>query len=87
MDLAYPHHQGADGRSAEGTMKLIVFYIAFVIAGDFADYLLGLFVEYEWGSNVSLIVFLLLYFFFLWVSWPLAVWMTKPRGAASRVAS
>jgi hypothetical protein len=45
-------------------MKLIVFYIAFVIAGDFADYLLGLFVEYEWGSNVSLIVFLLLYFFF-----------------------
>jgi hypothetical protein len=53
-------------------MKLIVFYIAFVIAGGFADYLLGLFVEYEWGSNVSLIVFLLLYFFFLWVSWPLA---------------
>ena len=68
-------------------MKLIVFYITFVIAGGFADYLLGLFVEYEWGSNVSLIVFLLLYFFFLWVSWPLAVWMTKPRGAASRVAS
>jgi hypothetical protein len=60
-------------------MKLIVFYIAFVIAGGFADYLLGLFVEYEWGSNVSLIVFLLLYFFFLWVSWPLAVWMTTPR--------
>jgi hypothetical protein len=68
-------------------MKLIVAYIAFVIAGGFADYLLGLFVEYEWGSNVSLIVFLFLYFFFLWVSWPLAVWMTKPRGAASRVAS
>ena len=27
----------------------------------------------------SLIVFLALYFLFLWVSWLLAVWVTKPR--------
>jgi hypothetical protein len=28
---------------------------------------------------VSLIVFLVLYFLFLWFSWLLAVWMTKPK--------
>ena len=60
-------------------MSLIVYYVVFMIAGDFAAYFLGLFVEYEWGQQVSLIVFLALYFLFLWVSWVLAVWITKPR--------
>ena len=59
-------------------MTLIVYYVVFMIVGDFAAYLLGLFTEYEWGSQVSLIVFLFLYFLFLWVSWTLAVWITKP---------
>jgi uncharacterized membrane protein len=44
-------------------------------------YFLGLFTEYEWGSQVSLIVFLALYFLFLWVSWVLAVRVTKPKTA------
>jgi membrane protein implicated in regulation of membrane protease activity len=52
-----------------------------MVAGDFAAYFLGLFVEYEWGPHVSLIVFLALYFLFLWVSWVLAVRMTKPKVA------
>src|SRR5260370_26368936 len=60
-------------------MLLIVYYIIFMIAGDLAAYFIGLTVEYEWGSQVSLIVFLALYFLFLWVSWLLAVWVTKPR--------
>ena len=59
-------------------MTLIVYYLIFMIAGDFAAYLL---VEYEWGSQASLIVFLALYFLFLWVSWVLAMWVTKPRVA------
>ena len=59
-------------------MQLIAYYVVFMIVGDFAAYLLGLFTEYEWGSQVSLIVFLFLYFLFLWVSWTLAVWITKP---------
>ena len=50
-----------------------------MIAGDFAAYFIGLAVEYEWGSYASLIVFLVLYFFFLWVSWVLALWVTRPR--------
>ena len=62
-------------------MLLIVYYVIFMITGDLAAYLLGLSVEYEWGPHVSLIVFLALYFLFLWVSWLLAVWMTKPKVA------
>ena len=61
-------------------MLLIVYYVIFMIAGD-----LGLF---HWavgrvrrGSHVSLIVFLALYFLFLWVSWVLAMGVTKPRVA------
>jgi predicted membrane metal-binding protein len=62
-------------------MLLIVYYVIFMIAGDLAAYLIGLSVEYEWGPHVMLIVFLALYFLFLWVSWVLAVWMTKPKVA------
>ena len=51
-------------------------------AGDLSAYLIGLIVEREFGSQVSLIVFLALYFLFLWVSWLLAVWMTEPKRAA-----
>ena len=57
----------------------------FMIAGDLAAYFLGLLIEYEWGSHASLIVFLALYFLFLWVSWVLAMWVTKPRVATKCV--
>jgi hypothetical protein len=50
-----------------------------VLAGDALAYFIGRFVEYEWGSNASLIVFLTLYFLILWASWILAVWMTEPK--------
>jgi hypothetical protein len=60
-------------------VQLIVYYVVFMVAGDLASYLLGLLVEREFGSHVSLIVFLVLYFLFLWISWLLAVWMTDPK--------
>jgi hypothetical protein len=60
-------------------MTLIVVYIAFVLGGAVADYLISLLIEYEWGPHVSLIVFLVLYFLLLWLSWVLAVWVTAPR--------
>ncbi len=60
-------------------MQLIVYYVVFMIAGDLASYFLGLMVERQFGSQVSLIVFLTLYFLFLWISWLLAVWMTEPK--------
>ena len=62
-------------------MRLIAYYVIFMIAGDLLAYVIGLAVEYEWGQHASLIVFLALYFLFLWVAWVLAVWITKPSGA------
>ena len=62
-------------------MWLIAYYVVFMIAGDLAAYGIGLVVEWEFGGQVSLIVFLTLYFLFLWVSWVLAVWITKPSHA------
>ena len=62
-------------------MLLIVYYVVFMISGDFAAYFLGLFVEYTWGPVASLWVFLILYFLFLWIAWLLAVWMTEPKKA------
>ena len=60
-------------------MRLIYYYVAFMFAANFVTYFIGLFVEYEWGSQASLIVFLALYFASLWVAWIFAVWMTEPK--------
>jgi len=63
-------------------VRLILYYVVFMIAGDLAAYLLGLITERAFGSHVSLTVFLALYFLSLWISWVLAVWMTEPKPAA-----
>jgi hypothetical protein len=73
--------RGVIPRSWEGIVLLIVYYVIFVLVGDLADYLIGLVVEREFGSNVSLLVFLALYFLVLWVAWVLAVRMTAPKHA------
>jgi hypothetical protein len=41
--------------SCEGILLLIVYYVGFMIAGDLSDYLIGLIVEREFGSQASLI--------------------------------
>ena len=60
-------------------MMLMAWYLLFMIIGDALAYLIGLFVEYEWGAHASLVVFLSLYFLFLWVAYVLSVWVTEPR--------
>ena len=60
-------------------MALITYYVVIMIAGDLAAYLIGLVTEHEFGGQASLIVFLTLYFLFLWISWVLAVWITRPK--------
>jgi hypothetical protein len=70
----------------EFTVVLIVYYVAFMIAGDLAAYAIGLVTELEFGGHVSLIVFLALYFLFLWIAWILAVWLTKPKDAEPQSA-
>jgi len=62
-------------------MVLIAYYVIFMVAGDLAAYLIGLVVEREFGGQVSLIVFLALYFGFLWIAWLLAVRFSQPKRA------
>jgi hypothetical protein len=62
----------------EFIVLLIAYYVVFMIAGDLAAYAIGWVTEFEFGGQVSLIVFLALYFASLWTAWVLAVWMTKP---------
>ena len=57
-----------------------------LLSCDVLAYFLGLFVEYEWGPHVSLVVFLALYFVFLWVAWQFAVRLSKPRVAEQAAA-
>jgi hypothetical protein len=75
------------GNAGETAMALIFWYLGFMILGDLLAYLLGLFVEREWGSQVSLLVFLFLYFAFLWISWLLAVRVTDPGRAKRNTAT
>jgi hypothetical protein len=64
-------------------MQLLVYYVVFVAIGDLIAYLIGTFVEYLWGSIPSLVVFLGLYFFLLWLAWVIAVKVTEPKKVRS----
>ena len=50
-------------------MRLIVYYIAIMLILNVATVLIGFAVESQFGSVVSLIVFLSLYFSTLWAAW------------------
>jgi TctA family transporter len=60
-------------------MLLILRYLMFMIIGCIIAYGSGLLVEYEWGKQAGLIVFLCLYTASLYGTWILAVWMTGPK--------
>jgi hypothetical protein len=62
-------------------MMLIVWYVLLMVVGDLIAYFIGEFAEYEFGSQVSLVVFLALYFAMLWLAWIIAVRLTAPRKA------
>jgi hypothetical protein len=53
-------------------MKLIAYYIVFVLIGEGIAYLIGRTVEH-WSSTASLTVFLACFFFVFWAAWRLAV--------------
>jgi cation transporter-like permease len=71
--------QAATSWTGNILMMLIVWYVLFMVIGDLIAYFLGAMIEHQWGSQVSLIAFLILYFMALWVAWLLAVWVTKPK--------
>jgi hypothetical protein len=67
-------------------MVLLLTYLVLMVLGDVAAYLIGLSVEQMW-PNASLPVFLVLYFLFLWVSWVIAVRITRPSAVSAPAAA
>jgi hypothetical protein len=55
-------------------MLLLIVYLALMITGDMAAYLIGLD-----APAASLPAFLAMYFVFLWAAWIMAVQITAPR--------
>jgi hypothetical protein len=56
-------------------MRLIVFYVVFVVIGEAIAYFIGRTVEH-WSAPASLTVFLACFFFVFWAAWRLAVRVT-----------
>jgi hypothetical protein len=63
------------GKARKVEMKLIAVYIAFVLVGLLIAYGVGRLVE-MWSEDVSLFVFLGLFFLTLWAGWRLALKLT-----------
>lgn len=59
-------------------MRIISFYVVFVLIGDVASYLIGRSVE-SWSEPASLPTFLFCFFAVFWIAWRLAVKITEPR--------
>ena len=60
-------------------MRLIVYYIVTMLVLNVVTVLIGFAVESLFGSVLSLIVFLSLYFAALWAAWVFSVWLTEPK--------
>jgi hypothetical protein len=66
------------GRSKGTSMRIISFYVAFVLIGDVGAYLIGRSVEF-WSEPARLPVFLGYFFLVFWIAWRLAVKGTEPK--------
>jgi hypothetical protein len=60
-------------------MTLIIYYVLLVVAGTTGSILFSLWIERMSSSDVSMTVFLFLYFLVLGLAWPIAVRMTAPK--------
>jgi hypothetical protein len=67
--------KAAQGRLGHAAMKLIMFYVVFVLIGESLAYLIGRTVEI-WSKAASLPVFLACFFLVFWAAWRLAVRVT-----------
>jgi hypothetical protein len=56
-------------------MRLLAYYVVFVLVGMVVAYLIGRAVE-QWSAGASLPVFLACFFFVFWAAWRLAVRVT-----------
>jgi hypothetical protein len=73
------HRYGETNPGEERTMRLIVYYVAIMLLLNVSTVFIGFVVENLFGSIVSLVVFLSLYFVSLWAAWVISVWLTKPK--------
>lgn len=60
-------------------MRIMAFYIVFVLIGELGAYVIGRTVEH-WSETASLPVFLACFFIVFGVAWKLAVRVTEPKG-------
>jgi len=68
-------------------MTLIIYYVVLVLAGTFGSIMFSLWIERMSSAHLSMTVFLCLYFFVLWLAWPLAVRLSAPKDQTSTVKS
>jgi hypothetical protein len=68
-------------------MTLIIYYVVLVLAGTFGSIMFSLWIERISSAHLSMTVFLCLYFFVLWLAWPLAVRLTAPKDKIAAVKS
>ncbi len=59
-------------------MRIIIFYVVFVLIGDLGAYFVGRTVEH-WSPAASLPAFLACFFIVFGVAWRLAVKVTEPK--------
>lgn len=59
-------------------MRIIVFYVAFVLIGETIAYFIGRSVEH-WSKAASLPTFLACFFIVFVIAWKLAVKVTEPK--------
>ncbi len=64
-------------------MTLLIWYVGLVMIGDVVAYFAGLAVERQFGSYPSMVAFIAMYFFVLWLAWQVSVRITAPRKAAA----
>lgn len=72
---AEPVRSPRRGHWGQAAMKLIAFYVVFVLIGESLAYFVGRTVEI-WSKAASLPVFLACFFLVFWAAWRLAVRMT-----------
>jgi hypothetical protein len=67
-------------------MTLIIYYVVLVLIGTSGSAVFSVWLE-RVSENLSMTVFLCLYFLVLWLAWPLAVRLSAPKEETSAVKS
>lgn len=67
-------------------MVLLVTYLICLIIGQAITVAIGLSIDWFYSPGLSLPVSIALYFLMFWIAWRVAVRITEPKAAETRVA-